>query len=385
MKDVFIIGSKGIPANYGGFETFVDKLTENIGYNNNIKIHVACKNNISEKYIYNNASCFSIKVPNIGSAQAVLYDILALKKVIYYITKNSISHPTVYILACRIGPFFRSFVNKIHKSCGRIIINPDGHEWKRSKWNPVIKKYWKHSERLMVKYSDLVICDSRNIEEYINNEYKKYQPKTTYISYGADISNSVFNDDDQVFINWLKEFGLTPNNYYLVVGRFVPENNYETIIKEFMKVESNKDLVIITTKNDKFYNELNKKLNFQKDKRIKFVGTVYEKELLKKIRENSFAYIHGHEVGGTNPSLLEALSSTKINLLYDVCFNKEVGKNSCFYWNKKSDSLKVLIEFAEKLSIEEINQYSDKCKRIICEDYNWDDISKKYMEVFVDE
>ena len=114
-------------------------------------------------------------------------------------------------------------------------------------------------------------------------------------------------------MNWLTEKGLTPNEYYLVVGRFVPENNVETIIREFMASDTTKDLAIITTENPKLYAELEEKLHFSADPRIKFVGTVYDQELLKKIRENAWAYIHGHQVGGTNPSLLEALARRERN------------------------------------------------------------------------
>ena len=104
-----------------------------------------------------------------------------------------------------------------------------------------------------------------------------------------------------------RKYGLTIKNYYLVVGRFVPENNYETMIREFMKSSSKKDFAIITNVNERFLDELEQKLHFRDDSRIKFVGTVYNQELLMKIRENAYGYFHGHEVGGTNPSLLEAL------------------------------------------------------------------------------
>ena len=132
-----------------------------------------------------------------------------------------------------------------------------------------------------------------------------------------------------------QEEGLRDREYYLVVGRFVPENNYETMIREFMKSKSKKKFALITNVNPKFLNELEEKLHFKSDPRIKFVGTVYDKELLKKIRECAYAYFHGHEVGGTNPSLLEALGSTKLNLLLDVGFNKKVALDAALYWKKK--------------------------------------------------
>lgn len=131
MKSVYIIGSKGIPANYGGFETFVEKLTEN-QKNKNIKYFVACtrenlkKSNISEDFFeYNGATCFSIDVPNIGPAKAIAYDIAALKKAIEIAKENRDKEPIFYILACRIGPFISKYRKEIHQLGGQLFVNPD--------------------------------------------------------------------------------------------------------------------------------------------------------------------------------------------------------------------------------------------------------------------
>lgn len=166
-------------------------------------------------------------------------------------------------------------------------MNPDGHEWMRAKWSAPIRKYWKISEKMMVKYSDIVICDSINIEKYIHQSYdgkciKGRNPQTTYIAYGADMTKSKLADNDERLVKWYAEKGLSKKEYYLVVGRFVPENSFEIMIREFMKSNSKRDFAIITNVNDKFLNELERKLHFKSDKRIKFVGTVYDKELIKE-------------------------------------------------------------------------------------------------------
>jgi len=340
VQHVFLVGSKSL-GQYGGYETFVYKLTEYHRDNKRIKYHVACKANgdgsmdesklrgvtkLSDtEFEFNNARCFKIHVPQIGPAQAIYYDVKALSECCKYIEKNNIYHPIVYIMACRIGPFIKHFYKKIHKLGGLVYLNPDGHEWMRSKWSPAVRNYWKYSERVMIKYCDIAICDSKNIEKYVHESYdgkgiNKADPKTTFIAYGADLTPSKLPDDDRMLTDWYKEKGLTKKGYYLVVGRFVPENSFEVMIREFMKSNTKRDLAIITNVNDKFFNELEKKLHFKKDKRIKFVGTVYNQELLKKIRENAYAYLHGHTVGGTNPSLIEALGSTDLNLLVDVGF-----------------------------------------------------------------
>lgn len=382
MKNVFIIGSKGIPANYGGFETFVDELVSR-QQNFDIKYHVSCISDNSDEFEYKSAHCFNVKVPNIGPAKAVYYDIEALKYCVDYIINNNLDNSIVYILACRIGPFVGKYVKKLHKLNCKVYVNPDGHEWKRAKWNAAIRKYWKISEKLMVKHADLLICDSKNIEKYIRNDYSKYDPNTTFIAYGADTSKSILADDDEELVSWYREKGISKKNYYLVVGRFVPENNYETMIKEFMKSTTKKDFVLITNvEKNKFYDELKEKTHFDKDPRIKFVGTVYDQQLLKKIRENAYGYLHGHEVGGTNPSLLEALATTDLNLLLDVGFNKEVGENGAVYWSKMVGDLSNLINKLDSIEPEVLDKLSTNAKLRIDEEYSWDLIVNMYERVY---
>ena len=384
IRHIFIIGSKGIPAKYGGFETFVDELISR-NRSKKIQYHVSCLSDNYEEYTYNNAHCFNIKVPNIGPAKAIYYDLFSIKYCIQYMKENNLSNCIVYVLACRIGPFIRGNVNKIHRFDSLFYVNPDGHEWKRAKWNYFIKKYWKLSERLMVKYADLLICDSKNIEKYIQTEYNTYSPKTVFIPYGADTSKSSLKDDDSSIVEWNMYNGVRKNNYYLVVGRFVPENNYETMIKEYMKTKTNKDFVLITNvENNRFYNKLKKETNFTSDHRIKFVGTVYNSQLLKKIRENAYGYIHGHEVGGTNPSLLEALATTKINLLLNVGFNKEVANDGAVYWTKDEGNLAALIDSLDTIDLNTITTMSKRAKQRIDSEYNWDLIVKKYENLFLE-
>ncbi|SEJ13970.1 beta 1-4 rhamnosyltransferase Cps2T [Sharpea azabuensis] len=398
MRDVFIIGSKGL-GNYGGYETFVMKLINYHASNKNIRYHIACKGNgagyMDEKNLpgavtvsprhfkYYNAICYKIPVrEQFKSAQAIFYDLDALKWAIHYIREHHIEKPIVYVLACRIGPFFGKYVKEIHKLGGKVLVNPDGHEWMRAKWSAPVRKYWKESERGMVKYADLLVCDSVNIEKYIQEEYRSYNPKTTFIAYGADVVDSNLKDSNLEFTKWLRDHSLKPFEYYYCCGRFVPENNFETMIREFMKSQTKRDFVIITTKNNDFLNELNKKLGFRNDPRIKFVGTVYNQELLQRIRENAYAYFHGHSVGGTNPSLLEALGSTRLNLLFDVGFNNEVGQDAAFYWNKKDGNLAGLINKVDSFSEDILEEYGQKAKKRIKEAYSWQYIADRYESVF---
>ncbi|NRG98519.1 DUF1972 domain-containing protein [Streptococcus suis] len=387
MRTVYIIGSKGIPAKYGGFETFVENLTK---YQNDksIKYYVACmrensaKSNISSNiFEHNGAICFNVDVPKIGPAKAILYDIIALNKAIKIAVENKDEAPIFYVLACRIGPFISYFSKKIQSIGGRLVVNPDGHEWLREKWSYPVRRYWKFSERLMVKSADELVCDSKNIEKYIRNEYQIYNPNTTYIAYGTEVTKSNFLRNNSIVRDWYNSKDVKESEYYLVVGRFVPENNFEVMIREFMNTKTNKDLILITNvEQNTFYDRLKKETGFDKDSRIKFVGTVYNQELLKYIRENAFAYIHGHEVGGTNPSLLEALSSTKLNLLLDVGFNREVGENGAIYWRK--DNLHKVIEDSETFSGEIIDNYDKISSKQVNERFTWEYIVEEYETFF---
>lgn len=394
----FICGAKSIGL-YGGYESFIMNLFQHHKDNEKVQYYVTCKANgqgcmeldkipgtkrINDReFTYCGAHGFLIEVPErLGPAQAIFYDIASLKLICNYIEQNHISNPIVYILASRIGPFEKKYVDRIHRAGGLVYQNPDGHEDWRRKWSPLVRKYWKVSERYAVKNADLVICDSINIEKYIKEEYKEYKPETTYIAYGSDIVPSELSDNDIKYVDWLNAHGLRDHEFYCSVGRFVPENNFEIMIREFMQSKTNKDFAIITTNDDKFLSELNSKLHFNDDKRIKFVGTVYDKELLKKIRENAYGYFHGHEVGGTNPSLLEALGSTKLNLLLDVGFNREVAEEAALYWNKENGNLATLIDETDKLSAEQIERMGDKAKKRIKEAYSWEYICDKYLKTF---
>lgn len=403
VRSIFCCGAKNL-GQYGGFETFLDKLTEVHASDHTIQYYITTKANgdgamdetklssISDvkknkdgsvrSFKYHNANVVKLRVPQIGSAQAIAYDVKAFKWCLHYISTHRIENAIIYVLACRIGPFFGSLVSKAHKLDVKVYVNPDGHEWKRAKWGSLVRNYWKWSEKRMVRLADLVICDSVNIEKYIKEEYSAYHPKTTYIAYGANVEKSALADDDPKFRSWLNEHKLTAGGYYLVVGRFVPENNYETMIREFMKSHSSRDFALITTTNDKFLEKLDQKLGWKKDKRIKFVGTEYDHELLKKIRENAYGYFHGHEVGGTNPSLLEALGSTELNLLLDVGFNREVGKEAVMYWKKNDGELAGLIDRADEMSEDKRTEYGLKAKERIKSAYSWQFIGDEYKRVW---
>lgn len=383
MTHVFIVGSKGIPAQYGGFETFVENLTAG-KQSPEIMYHVSCMNNDEKHFEHNGADCFNVRVPLPGAPGRIFHVGLVLTQVEEWAKSHPQEKVIVCILGCRIGPLLIPHAYKLHKLGAKVYCNPDGLEWKRSKWSAPAKMFLRYCEKCLVENSDLAICDSVNIEKYIKDTYGERVKDTTFIAYGAYTDWSQCSEEK--LQEWYQQFNIKRGSYYLIVGRFVPENNYETMITEFMRSKTTKDLVIITNvEHNKFYEQLREKTGFEKDSRIKFVGTVYDQDLLKKIREEAYGYLHGHEVGGTNPSLLEALASTKLNLLLGVGFNKEVGEDSALYWNKESGNLAALLEKADALDADTIALLDKKSTERVMDAYSWEKIINEYESTFIGE
>ena len=381
MQHVFIIGSRGLPAQYGGFETFVDQLVSH-QVSPDIQYHVACLSNDQayQHFDYKGVDCFTIKAPKLGPARVIAYDMMAINYALKLIKKQGIEQPIFYVLGNTIGAFVAPFARKIHKIGGRFYINPDGLEWKRAKWAKPIQAYLKYSEKIMTRHADLVISDNPGIESYIKEAYP--WSKTTYIAYGTDLSPTSLNSQDNKVREFYHKWQTQEKNYYLILGRFVPENNYETAIREFMASSTKRDLVIICNhEGNPYFEELRDCTEFDQDPRVKFVGTVYDQDLLKYIRKEAFAYIHGHEVGGTNPGLLEALAQTDLNLVLGVSFNQTVAKDTAQYWTKETGNLAHLIDQVD--SLEDASEWGQRAKANMKQNFTWEKIVGEYEELFL--
>lgn len=381
MQHVFIIGSRGLPAQYGGFETFVDQLVSR-QVSPDIQYHVAClsTDQAYQHFDYKGVDCFTIKAPKLGPARVIAYDMMAINYALRVIKKQGIEQPVFYVLGNTIGAFVAPFARKIHKIGGRFYINPDGLEWKRAKWAKPIQAYLKYSEKIMTRHADLVISDNPGIESYIKEAYP--WSKTTYIAYGTDLSPTSLTSQDSKVRELYQKWQTQEKNYYLILGRFVPENNYETAIREFMASSTKRDLVIICNQEgNPYFEELRARTGFDQDPRVKFVGTVYDQDLLKYIRKEAFAYIHGHEVGGTNPGLLEALAQTDLNLVLGVSFNQTVAKDSAHYWTKETGNLAHLIDRVD--SLEDVSEWGQRAKANMKQNFTWEKIVGEYEELFL--
>ena len=378
MKNVFIIGSRGYHASYGGWETFVSNLTDYYQDKNTIFYISEYTDNKNEKIkeVSNNIIVFPIYVKKSGSATMFFYSIKALKYSIKYIKEHQLENTYIYMLGLKLFHYLWLYEKELKKLSVTTLVNPDGLEHERSKWSYPIKKFFLLSEKLMLNHTDIIICDAKGIQEYIVKKYPKLKSITKYIAYGSENYNFENIDEEKI----LKEYNLKKNNYCLMVGRCVPENNYELVIKEYMNSKIKKYLIIITNlSSSNYYEELKEITNVENDKRIHFIDGVYDKIKLAVIRKNAYLYIHGHSVGGTNPSLIEALSLTDINILYDVCFNKDIGANSCLYFKEKGSLTKILDN--EKELDRKRNYLATSAKEIIKNNFTWDIIVKKYKKI----
>ncbi|HER2148300.1 TPA: DUF1972 domain-containing protein [Streptococcus pyogenes] len=383
MQDVFIIGSRGLPAKYGGFETFVEELISHQS-SKNIRYHVACLSDTKHKvhFDYKGADCFYLNPPKLGPARVIAYDMMAITYALSYSDQNQIQNPIFYVLGNTVGAFIAPFVKQIHNRGGRFFINPDGLEWKRSKWSRPVQAYLKFSEKQMTRQADLVISDNIGIDRYLKQVYP--WSKTYFIAYGTQTQPSRLTTADSKVRAYFQTFDIREKDYYLILGRFVPENNYETAIKEFMASSTKRDLVIICNhEGNAYFKQLLAETECDKDPRIKFVGTLYDKELLAYIREQAYAYIHGHEVGGTNPGLLETLAHTNLNLVLGVDFNQSVAKSAALYWSKQKGQLAELINQVDAGF--DSDHLGKEAKAIIQEHYTWEKIVGEYEALFLNE
>ena len=378
MKHVFIVGSRGYHVNYGGWETFTSNLVDH--YDDDTIFHVGMitdDKGLKSAHPSSNVYVDPIYVKENGSIKMFIYSVKSFKFYLKYIEDNNILNAYIYVLGLKLFNYLGLLKKKIRKMGIKIIVNPDGLEWMRSKWNYPIKKFFLVSERLMLKNANTIVCDGLGIKKYVDEKYTNLSKRTKYIAYGFDDIDISKADYKKV----LSEFNLNKNDYLLMVGRCVPENNYEMVIKGFMNSNINKKLVIITNlSSSNYFSELKNKTCFDQDDRIIFIDGVYDKEKLCIIRKYAYLYIHGHSVGGTNPSLIEALSLTDLNILYDVCFNKDIGLDTCLYFDS-SESLTSLFNNKKKLDNSK-KELGPLAKKRVYDNFTWKIIVDKYKDIF---
>jgi len=352
---IAIVGTKGIPATYGGFETFAFHLAKHLS-----------------------GASHEITVVNENGNHAINFDFpvqIAFSK--YNKSKNPLlfywqsiklvckSHDIVLI--CGVGgaafyPFYRKDAI--------LITNVDGLEHLRKKYTFLQRKLVFVLQKFAAMFSDHLVADSFEVEKYWNRRFLKVKNRISSIAYGAEVPVK-FND------SILYELGIAANDYYLVVARIVPENNLHLILEAFKLYKGRKKLIVVGNPND---NQFSISISSSTDDRVRFIGSLYEKDKLDSLRVNCYAYIHGHSVGGTNPALLEAMACKSVCLCHDNIFNREVTDSNQLYFKSASELL-ILLEEVEKDEDRKMDLSKNAFNRVV-ENYSWKKIAMQYEDLF---
>tara|TARA_B000000532_G_C18876673_1_gene411017 strand:+ start:2151 stop:3299 length:1149 start_codon:yes stop_codon:yes gene_type:complete len=369
-QKISIIGIKGLPASYGGFETLADNLCKYLFNEFDFLVYCSLFNkdkSFNKTHFYRRVF-LPIKANGVFS---IFYDYVSIFHACFNSDKLLILGTSGSTLLPLIKTFFK----------GKVFINHiDGIEWKRKKWKKYTSFFLKLSEYIAINYSDLVIADNQGIVDYIKENYPKINTKKIkLISYGGDhmIQNKQIKKIS--LLNFKNEkIDIKEKSYFLSICRIEPENNLEEIIKAFLNLNDYLFIGIGNWNNNNYGKYLLEK--YRSHRNIIMAKPIYDIQTVSKIRLNALCYIHGHSAGGTNPSLVEALVCQSPIYAFDVNFNRYTLFNKHHYW-KDSESLRQLII---KREFEKINLYKDKNYiNQINNNYSWEKITEGYQNIFM--
>jgi glycosyltransferase involved in cell wall biosynthesis len=352
---VGILGTRGIPNNYGGYEQAATYLSAGLverGYE--VTVYNSHNHPFREK-IWNGVEIVRCYDPEhqAGTAGQFIYDL------------NCIRHARKrnYDVLLLLGYTSSSVWGRFYPKRTVIISNMDGLEWKRAKYAAPVKKYLKIAEKWAVQYSDHLIADSPEIQSYLQ---ATYAVASRHIPYGAEIRR-----DES--ITALEKFGVEKGEYYLLVARMEPENSIEMILDGFVSADSGKQFIVVGNATNKFGRKMQQK--FGARKKISFIGSLFDQQQLHSLKAFCSLYFHGHSVGGTNPSLLEAMASRCPVAAHDNPFNKAVlGVDGTFFSNAADVQKIISTPVGDGAQQEWINNNLEKINR----QYNWPAIIDQY-------
>jgi len=357
---IAIIGTRGVPANYGGFETCVEEIGQRLVIKRQ-NVTVYCRTSYYKERYNKYLGMNLVYLPNFKkkSFDTMSHTFLSVWHALFnrydvYMVFNSANSPLV--LPLRI-------LGK------KIIINTDGLEWKRSKWGFWGKTYYKISEKLACFFANRLVSDSNGIKDYYQSTHHM---DSTEIAYGAYVQHCKK-------ANLLSKFGIEPNEYFLQITRFEPENNPLLTIRAFKRLNTTKKLVIVG--GNPYPTEYTKQIELESKSSIILPGFIYDQDLLKELWCFCFAYVHGNEVGGTNPALLQSMASGCFTIAIDVSFNRDVLTDCGIYFKKGIELLAEKMQWAlgnEK----KLDDFKEKAQMRILENYSWEKIADQYEQLF---
>ncbi len=360
MKKISIIGTVGVPPIFGGFETLADYIVKNLSKKFDITIFCSSIHYRDRVNEYYSARRFFIPLKANG-IQSIPYDIISILISLFFADALLILGISGSIILPIIKPF--------HKR--KTIISIGGLEWKRDKWSRLAKWYLKFSEKCAVKYADIIIVDSIILLKYIKSKYNK---DSELIEYGGDHSCPIKLSKKNI-----KRFSFLDNKYALSISRIEPENNCDLILQAFSQLSSIKFIYVGNWDNNKYSKTLKEK--YKSHKNIILLKPIYNIDDLNLIRSNCIIYVHGHSVGGTNPTLVEAMYVGLPILAYDVDFNRETTQNKVFYFkNIKQLQINAALLLKDKTVR---NKIAQNMQRLALERYNWEKIINKYDNILL--
>lgn len=353
-KSVAIIGTVGVPANYGGFETLAEHLIEQIGERYNLHVYCSGKKYKKEerKETYKNAKLHYIPLDANG-VQSIPYDTWSILHALFFADVLLI----LGVSGAWLLPFVKLFTNK------KIIISIDGIEWKRNKWNMFAKWYLFWAEGLAVKYSHIDISDNEAIQDYTA---QRYNTLSRIIEYGADHtipSNGTAKNTEYPFM---------AHPYAFKVCRIEPENNVHVVLKAFSEMPEYRLVMVGNWKNSAYGQNL--KETYDAFPNITILDPIYDQKKLDLIRSNAVLYIHGHSAGGTNPSLVEAMYLSLPIVTFGVSYNKVTTENKALYFTTE-DELKHIIQ---NTKLSDIRNLGKTMGEVAKRRYTWKLIADKY-------
>jgi glycosyltransferase involved in cell wall biosynthesis len=356
-KKIAIVGTNGLPGRYGGWDQLLNHLTESLSQKYEIVVYTSSYNAVKGLKEFNGAKIKIIPLKANG-IQSVLYDGISMLDACF-------KYDVILVLGTS-GCIFLPIIKLFNK---KIILNPDGAEWKRGKWNKYIKSFLKLSESLGVKLSGTVIADNKIIQDYIKEEYSK---DSVLIEYGGDhVKNIELKSETKL------KYDIDNKSYAFKVCRIEPENNIDLILEAFE--DSKLKLILIGNWNFSTYGKTLRS-KYIHCKNLLLLDPIYDQSTLDELRSNCGIYIHGHSVGGTNPSLVEAMNLGLCCIVYGVDYNIETTENSAIYFNDVNHLKNVVNSFIDnKIDAQKIG---NDLKSIAQQRYTWDNIISKYEKLF---
>jgi len=355
---IAIIGTRGIPNRYGGFEQLAEKLSIGLSQRGHaITVYNSHKHPYHAKKFMDVdiVHCFDAEY-RIGTAGQFIYDLNCVRD----------AGKKGFDVLLFLGYTSSSIWGRFFPRNAVIISNMDGMEWKRSKYRKPTRQFLKYAEKLAVKYSDQLIADSVVIRSYLE---RKYQKGIAFIPYGAEI----FSGEDEAH---LTSFDIKKHGYFMLIARMEPENNIEMILRGFSETNTDKKFLIVGNTGNSFGRRMVDK--FSNDPRIIFAGPLYDSVILHSLKVYSSLYFHGHSTGGTNPSLLEAMASRALIAAHDNEFNRAVLQEDAFYFSNARDVSELIQAVNVRGNVEEkIARNLQKIR----EQYNWPMIIEQYEDL----